>query len=303
MAAEGIGAGCPLLDEDEKVCDAILRLSTASNGKLADRAWAKKEAQTGEHLTDIGRGHADDVMSFKKITAQPQEAYPTPIGTSAKHGGDRYTPFSLMTERKVPTRTLTGREQFYVDHEVFREFGEGLATYKPSLPPIVLAPEDTDVKPVKDEITLKYMTPHGKWNIHTMYYDNLEMLTLFRGGPTVWISPEDADQLKVKDNDWLEVYNRNGVVTARAVVSHRMPKGSMYMYHAQDNEIYEPLSTITGNRGGSHNAPTQIHVKPTHMVGGYGQLSYAWNYYGPTGNQRDLYVNVRKLKKVNWSED
>lgn len=90
---------------------------------------------------------------------------------------------------------------------------------------------------------------------------------------------------------------------ARAVVSVRMPKGSMYMYHAQDNEIYEPLSTITGNRGGSHNAPTQIHIKPTHMVGGYGQLSYAWNYYGPTGNQRDLYVNVRKLKKVNWSED
>ena len=63
------------------------------------------------------------------------------------------------------------------------------------------------------------------------------------------------------------------------------------------------FSTITGNRGGSHNAPTQIHVKPTHMVGGYGQLSYGWNYYGPTGNQRDLYANVRKLKKVNWSED
>lgn len=93
------------------------------------------------------------------------------------------------------------------------------------------------------------MTPHGKWNIHTMYYDNLEMLTLFRGGPTVWMSPQDAEAIDVKDNDWIELYNRNGVVTARAVVSHRMPKGSLYMYHAQDNEIYEPLSTITGNRG------------------------------------------------------
>lgn len=302
-ASEGIGAGCPLLDEDEKVCDAILRMSTASNGKLADRAWEKKQERTGEHLTDIGRGHADDSMSFKQITAQPQEAYPTPIGTSAKHGGARYTPFSLMTERNIPTFTLTGRQHFYIDHEIFREFGENMATYKPSLPPVVMAPGDVDVPPVKDEVTLKYMTPHGKWNIHTMYYDNLEMLTLFRGGPTIWISPQDADKIKVKDNDWIEVYNRNGVVTARAVVSVRMPEGSMYMYHAQDNEIYEPLSTITGNRGGSHNAPTQIHVKPTHMVGGYGQLSYGWNYYGPTGNQRDLYANVRKLKKVNWSED
>ena len=42
----------PLLDEDEKVCDAILRMSTASNGKLADRAWEKKQERTGEHLTD-----------------------------------------------------------------------------------------------------------------------------------------------------------------------------------------------------------------------------------------------------------
>ena len=145
IASEGIGAGCPLLDEDEKVCDAILRMSTASNGKLADRAWEKKQERTGEHLTDIGRGHADDSMSFKQITAQPQEAYPTPIGTSAKHGGARYTPFSLMTERNVPTFTLTGRQHYYLDHEIFREFGENMATYKPSLPPVVMAPEDVDV--------------------------------------------------------------------------------------------------------------------------------------------------------------
>lgn len=303
VCEEGVGKGLPLLDEDRKVCEAILRLSTASNGKLAYRAWKGKEKKTGEKLADIGQGHSENVMSFESITAQPQEAYPTPTGTSSKHDGDRYTPFSLMTERKIPNRTLTGRQQFYIDHETFREYGEGLATYKPSLPPIVMAPSDVKVEPQKDELTLKYMTPHGKWNIHTMYYDNLEMLTLFRGGPTIWMSPQDAEKINIKDNDWIEAYNRNGVVTARAVVSVRMPEGSMYMYHAQDNEIYEPLSTITGNRGGSHNAPTQIHIKPTHMVGGYAQLSYAWNYYGPTGNQRDLYANVRKLKKVRFSED
>lgn len=123
------------------------------------------------------------------------------------------------------------------------------------------------------------------------------------GGPNVWLSPVDADKIGIQDNDWLELYNRNGVVTARAVVSHRMPEGTMYMYHAQDMEIQEPLSTITGNRGGSHNAPTQIHIKPTQMVGGYAQLSYGFNYYGPIGNQRDLYVKVRKLKKVNWNAD
>jgi anaerobic selenocysteine-containing dehydrogenase len=47
------------------------------------------------------------------------------------------------------------------------------------------------------------------------------MLTLFRGGPTVWISDRDAEKMGVKDNDWVEAFNRNGVVSARAVVSHR----------------------------------------------------------------------------------
>ena len=42
-------------------------------------------------------------------------------------------------------------------------------------------------------LVLRYLTPHGKWNIHSMYQDNKHMLTLFRGGPTVWISNEDAE--------------------------------------------------------------------------------------------------------------
>ncbi|MFW4403973.1 nitrate reductase subunit alpha [Lactiplantibacillus paraplantarum] len=299
----GVNAGCPKLDQDKRVVDAILHISSTSNGHVAKKAWANAETVTGRTLSDISAGRTEEQMSFKSITVQPAEAIPTPIFTSAKHDGDRYSPFTVNIERLVPFRTLTGRQQFYLDHEIFQEYGESLANYKPTLPPQVMAPGDTEITPADNELTLRYMTPHGKWNIHTMYYDNLEMLTLFRGGPNVWLSPVDADKAGIKDNDWLEIYNRNGVVTARAVVSHRMPAGAMYMYHAQDMEIQEPLSTITGNRGGSHNAPTQIHVKPTQIVGGYGQLSYGFNYYGPIGNQRDLYVNVRKLKKVNWNED
>lgn len=298
-----INVDCPRLDQDKKVAEAVLILSSASNGQVAQKAWASAEKVTGRQLMDIAAGRAEEKLDFKAITTQPREAIPTPIFTSAKHNGERYSPFTVNIERLVPFRTLTGRQQFYLDHEIFQEYGEELATYKPTLPPNVMGPKDTKIEPADKEVTLRYMTPHGKWNIHTMYYDNLEMLTLFRGGPNVWLSPIDADKIGIKDNDWLELYNRNGVVTARAVVSHRMPTGTMYMYHAQDMEIQEPLSTITGNRGGSHNAPTQIHIKPTQMVGGYAQLSYGFNYYGPIGNQRDLYVKVRKLKKVNWNED
>ena len=32
------------------------------------------------------------------------------------------------------------------------------------------------------------------------------------------------------------------------------------------------------------------------MIGGYAQLSYGFNYYGPTGSQRDELMVVRKLR-------
>ena len=61
-----------------------------------------------------------------------------------------------------------------------------------------------------------------------------------------------------------------------------------------------PGSQITGHRGGIHNSVTRTVMKPTHMVGGYAQLSYGFNYYGTVGSNRDEFVIVRKLTKVEW---
>lgn len=104
----------------------------------------------------------------------------------------------------------------------------------------------------------------------------------------------DAATVGVRDNDWVEAVNRNGVVVARAVVSHRMPKGTVYMYHAQDRLIDVPLTETTGRRGGIHNSLTRLLIKPSHLIGGYAQLSYAFNYLGPTGNQRDEVTVIRR---------
>ena len=42
------------------------------------------------------------------------------------------------------------------------------------------------------------------------------------------------------------------------------------------------------------NSATRLLMKPTHLAGGYAQLSYAFNYLGPTGNQRDMVSTIRK---------
>lgn len=300
---ESIKDGLPKIQTARQVADTILHLSSATNGRVSQKAYAEAEKDHGVKLMDISADRAAEKITFQSITAQPREVIPTPVFSGSNKQGRRYSPFTTNIERLVPFRTLTGRQHFYIDHEIFQQFGESLPIYKPTLPPMVFGTRDREIKGGQDSLVLRYLTPHGKWNIHSTYQDNQHMLTLFRGGPTVWINNEDAATHAIADNDWLEVYNRNGVVTARAVVSHRMPRGTMFMYHAQDKHIQVPGSEITDTRGGSHNAPTRIHLKPTQMVGGYAQLSYGFNYYGPIGNQRDVYVAVRKMKEVNWLED
>ena len=44
----------------------------------------------------------------------------------------------------------------------------------------------------------------------------------------------------------------------------------------------------------SMTANTRISIKPSHLIGGYAQLSFAFNYLGPTGNQRDMVSTVRR---------
>ena len=84
------------------------------------------------------------------------------------------------------------------------------------------------------------------------------------------------------------------------MVSQRVKPGMVMMYHAQEKIVNTPGSEITGARGGIHNSVTRIVLKPTHMIGGYAQFSYGFNYYGTIGTNRDEFVVVRKMNKVDW---
>ena len=294
-----ISYGLPSMYTAKQACDAVMGLSTTTNGKVAVRAWQDLERKTGlSNLTELASDRESERFTFEQVAIQPRETITSPTFTGSNKNR-RYSPFTVSIEQLVPFRTVTGRQSFYLDHEMMFEWGEAMSVYKPML----------DFKPLKNplkqtkEITLKFLTPHNKWSTHSMYFDSQQLLTLFRGGQTVWLNEKDAAEIGVKDNDWCEVYNRNGVVISRAVVSPRLPRGVMFMYHAQDRHINVPMSKISGTRGGTHNTPTRIHMKPTHMIGGYGQLSYGFNYYGTTGNQRDIYVVVRKAEEVIWHED
>jgi nitrate reductase / nitrite oxidoreductase, alpha subunit len=302
ISEPGVTRGMPSLSTARQVAETILALAPETNGAVAVRAWRGVEKRTGLSLQHLSRKRQGEKYRFDDLNAQPRKIITSPVWSGIESEERRYSPFVINIEEKVPFRTLTGRAQFYQDHPWMRDFGEQLPLYRPPLDMLAMGSADLAREPGR-ELVLNYLTPHSKWSIHSTYSDVLTMLTLFRGGEAIWINDDDARTIGIQDNDWLECFNVNGVVMAKAVVSPRIPVGKAFMYHAQERLINTPGSKLSGQRGGTHNSVTRIMVKPTHMIGGYAQLSYGFNYYGPIGSQRDEVIVVRKAGEVDWYED
>ncbi|GAB3602755.1 nitrate reductase subunit alpha [Microbacterium aureliae] len=290
----GPAAGRIRLDSDRRVCDLILALSGTSNGRLAVQGFRALEKRTGQRLAYLAEEEEGTHITFADVQVQPRAVITSPEWSGSEHGGRRYTAFAINVEHLKPWHTLTGRQHFYLDHDWMEELGENLPTFRPPLDMHRLFDSPKVGATTQTEVAVRYLTPHSKWSIHSEYQDNLFMLSLSRGGPTIWMSPQDAAKVGVRDNDWIESYNRNGVVVARAIVSHRMPEGTVYMYHAKDRTVDVPIAETSGLRGGIHNSLTRILLKPSHLIGGYAQLAWAFNYLGPTGNQRDEITVIRR---------
>ncbi len=290
----GVADGRPQLTRDTHVAETIFRLSGTTNGRLAVEGFRELEKRTGMRLADLAEDREDDRITLEQVRVQPRKVITSPEWSGIESRTRRYSPFTVNVDRDVPWRTLTGRQHFYLDHDWMLDFGEGLPAYRPPL--ATARHSEGALDPGEAEVLLKWISPHSKWSIHSEFQDNLRMLELFRGGPVVWLSPEDAERIGVADNDWVECVNRNGVIACRAVVSHRIPAGSAFMYHSQDRHVNVPISETSGTRGGTDNSVTRIMIKPTHMIGGYAQLSWGFNYYGAIGSQRDALTLVRRRR-------
>ncbi|MDJ0896576.1 MAG: nitrate reductase subunit alpha [Alphaproteobacteria bacterium] len=302
VTEEGPTQGMPRIETDIDATEVILMLAPETNGEVAVKAWDALGAATGRDHRHLALPKEDEKIRFRDVVAQPRKIISSPTWSGIESESVCYNAGYTSVHELIPWRTLTGRQQLYQDHLWMRAFGEGFCVYRP--------PIDTKtVKPVIDskdngnpQVVLNFITPHQKWGIHSTYTDNLLMLTLNRGGPVVWISEVDARKGNIEDNDWVEVYNSNGALTARVVVSQRMHEGTIFMYHAQEKIVNTPGAETTGQRGGIHNSVTRVVVKPTHMIGGYVQQSYGFNYYGTVGSNRDEFVIVRKMNEVDWLE-
>ena len=300
---EGATCGMPSIDTDIDACEVVLQLAPETNGHVAVKAWEALGKQTGRDHTHLALYREDEKIRFRDIQAQPRKIISSPTWSGIESETVSYNAGYTNVHELIPWRTLTGRQQFYLDHPWMIAFGEGFSSYRPPVDMKATAGIHGIRSNGNPEIALNFITPHQKWGIHSTYTDNLLMLTLSRGGPIIWLSEDDAKRAGIVDNDWVELFNINGAIAARAVVSQRVNPGMVMMYHAQEKIVNTPGSEITGVRGGIHNSVTRVVLKPTHMIGGYAQFSYGFNYYGTIGTNRDEFVVVRKMAKVDWMDE
>jgi len=196
--------------------------------------------------------------------------------TSKMEEGVPYGPFKRYVVEKKPWPTFTGRMQFYIDHDWFIEMGEHLLTYKPPLE--------------VDKYPLRYTTPHNRWFIHSTWSEHQTIMRLMRGGQIVYMNPEDMAERGIKDNDWVKIYNQHGHFVCRVKICPSSPRGFLTNYFG-----HEKFSDV--REGFGYQSPVPIRIKPTQLINYY-HLVFKPNYWGPTGSQRDVKVEVERYTKA-----
>jgi nitrate reductase alpha subunit len=292
-------------ERPEQACELIMQISPELNGRLSHMFFEEMEKKVGLPLTDMVDHVKHRRVHYKDIISQPQRIHTTPqwsaLLTDPKTGKERtFGPWTMNVERLKPWHTLSGRQEIYYDHQGIRELGEALPTNKPPLDMVAIGDIDLEHAETKSKV-FRFITPHGKWQIHSSFRDHWPMMQMSRGGPTVWLNPDDATEIEVEDNDWVEMYCQNGIEVVRAVVSHQVPRNMAITYHQVERHVNIPFSPLankkgrTDLRGGNNNATTRILMNPATMIGGYAQFSYYINYWGTSPSERDHGVLIRKM--------
>ena len=241
-------------EDDEAILDEILRSSSITKGT----GWSEALRQGAVPVRSVG--------SWGTTSG---------IGSEVEEGGT-LTPSRIHIEGKQAWPTLTGRQQFYLDHPWFFEADEVLPRWK-ALP-----------RPGGDHPIL-LNGGHTRWSIHAIWRSHPDLLRLQRGGPSMWMSVEDARSRGISDGDRVRVSNDHGAFSVQARVAPAVPPGESIIYHA-----WEPYQ-FPGWRGNMEVVSSPY--KPLHLVGDYGHLRYRIFQAGPIHVPRGVPVEIERERE------
>lgn len=180
--------------------------------------------------------------------------------------------FAWFVKHKNPWPTLTGRQQFYIDHPWFMEVGEQLVVHK-------------DTLPAGGDYPLRLVGGHTRWSQHAIFRANEQLLRLQRGQPVAYISVADAAARGIADNDQVRLFNDVGEMLIHVKVAPSVQPGEVICYHAW--ESYQ----FPGGANQNHLAANPL--KPTNMVGDYGHLQYRGAYLSMNNIPKEIAVEMQ----------
>ena len=192
----GIADGRPSLTRDIHLAEAILALSGTTNGGSPSRAGRSWSSGPASGWPTWRRSAPGSRSRFADTQVQPRAVITSPewSGSEKVAGATRRSwSTSSATSLAHADRTDALLPRPRVDARV-RRGAAGLPAAPELRPPLRRPGRARGGRP---EITVRYLTPHSKWSIHSEYQDNLHMLRLFRGGPVIWMSPVDAAKIEV----------------------------------------------------------------------------------------------------------
>jgi len=187
---------------------------------------------------------------------------------------DTYTPHRWFVDDKIAWPTLSGRQQFFIDHPWYEELGEVLPVHK-------------DPPGVRSGLPLRMTGGHTRWSVHAIWRDHDLMLRLQRGQPVLFVGPADATPRGIRDGDMVRVRNEAGAFEAMAKLAPGVQPGQVIIYHA-----WEPYQ-FPGWHG--QQEPVVAPWKPLHLAGGYGQIHYRMYYAAPGHGPRGAPVEIERV--------
>lgn len=190
-----------------------------------------------------------DSMKKKGFTTLSHEAGQT----SPLYPDMPFYPYETNVYLKRPYMTTSGRQQFYVDHDIYLKAGCPVPTGK--LP----------IRPSK--FPLAFFDAHTRYGIHTTWRTMKHHQRLQRGKPYVCINPVTARERNIKDGDTIRVFNDIGEFICMAKISGRIPPGAIWTEHAWEDFQFE------GGKG--YNNVLAPSLTPLELVGNHGHLSFS----------------------------
>lgn len=195
----------------------------------------------------------EDAMKHGFVTLNREAGFNSPL-----YANRPFHSFENNVYLRQPYATLSGRQQFYVDHPLFMQLGCPTPTAMPPMRP--------------DSFPFAFYTPHTRHGIHSQWRSNTQLLRLQRGEPYVWLNLADARAKGIAEDDAVRVFNDVGEFFARAKLMAAIPPGSVVMDHA-----WEPYQFH--NQLGLNNAVAGL-ISPLELVDGWGHLKFNPNWDG-----------------------